>query len=67
MVNSRVADELTHAAQQAAAGEQDGSPWLPAATALRALAALLRGEPVPWEALEAPYLGTVKLIRDGGV
>ena len=40
---ARVAEQLEQIAEQAAAGEVEGSPWLEGATALRAVAGWLRG------------------------
>ena len=50
-----LADRLVELADQAAAGEAPGSPWLDAAAALRALSQRLRGVAAPPDTLAEPF------------
>jgi hypothetical protein len=56
---ARHAEGLERAAEQAAAGEAAGSPWLEAAAALRVVGGWLRGAPVEVAALPEPYRSLV--------
>lgn len=62
---ARLAAQVEEMAGQAAAGEGDGSPWLVAAAALRALAALLRGADVQAEVAGLPERWRALLIVNG--
>ncbi|WP_322822484.1 CHAT domain-containing protein [Chloroflexus sp.] len=54
---------LEQAADQAAAGEAEGSPWLKAAAVLRTLAGWLTGKPVNVDELAEPYRSVVQQMR----
>jgi len=56
---ARVAEQLEQIAEQAAAGEEEGSPWLEGATALRAVAGWLRGAAPAAEDLPPTYRAVV--------
>ncbi len=55
---------LAQAADQAAAGETAGSPWLAAAATLRTLAGWLTGAPVDLDALAEPYRGLMRQVME---
>ncbi len=55
---------LAQAADQAAAGEAAGSPWLAAAATLRTLAGWLSGAPVDLDALAEPYRGLMRQMME---
>ena len=52
---AELAEQISHMAEQAAAGEQAGSPWLNAATALNVVVAMLRGEQPDMTTLTPTY------------
>jgi tetratricopeptide (TPR) repeat protein len=62
---ARLAEGLEHAAEQAAADEAEGSPWLAAATALRVVAGWLRGTPPDAAALPEPYQSLITTMIQG--
>jgi hypothetical protein len=62
---SRLAAGLEHAAAQAAADEEPGSPWLAAAAALRTVASWLNGAPPELAALAEPYRSLVAEMITG--
>jgi hypothetical protein len=63
---ARVAEQLEQIAEQAAAGEAEGSPWLEGATALRAVAGWLRGASPAAEDLPPRYRAVVGgMVGDG--
>jgi tetratricopeptide (TPR) repeat protein len=57
-----VLPQIEHFAAQAAEGEEPGSPWDEAARFLRAAAAVLKGEPVPF--VPAAYAAALSAILD---
>ena len=62
---AQVAAQIEQMAAQAAEGEADGSPWLDAAVALRALAHLLRGGVPNMATLTPTYRTLLERIRGG--
>ncbi|NJK81669.1 MAG: tetratricopeptide repeat protein, partial [Chloroflexaceae bacterium] len=61
---ARLAEGLDHVAAQAAADEEEGSPWLIAASTLRVVAGWLRGTPPNAAALPEPYRGLIHTLME---
>ncbi|PDW03070.1 hypothetical protein [Candidatus Viridilinea mediisalina] len=59
------AQGLAQAAEQAAAGEAPGSPWLAAAAALRQVSAWLQGTPADLSQLAEPYQSLIAQMLEG--
>ena len=59
----RLAGQIEQMADQAAEGEEPGSPWLAAAAGLRALAVLLRGREPDLAALTPTYRSLIRQVQ----